>query len=96
MLSSSVRSQPYQKIIRTICYFSDQPSTKDVEKLYSLKKQLETKGFVVQTLRLVSKGKDIQILEENIIDDSIMLGIGTVSFHDARQNRKIFWCGHSQ
>ncbi|SVB65844.1 uncharacterized protein METZ01_LOCUS218698, partial [marine metagenome] len=32
MLSSSVRSQPYQKIIRTICYFSDQPSTKDVEK----------------------------------------------------------------
>ena len=38
MLSSSVRSQPYQKIIRTICYFSDQPSKKDVEKLYSLKR----------------------------------------------------------
>lgn len=91
MLSSSVSSQPYQKIIRTICYFSDQPSTKDIEKLYSLKKQLQTKGFVVQTLRLVSKGKDIQILEENIIDDSIMLGIGTVSFHDASQNRKIFY-----
>jgi len=46
---------------------------------------------VVQTLRLVSKGKDIQILEENIINDSIMLGIGTVSFHDASQNRKIFY-----
>lgn len=91
LLAGLAEAQPYQKYVRTICYFSDRPSIKDINKLNFLKSQLEEQGFTVQTLRLVSKQKSIKALEEAIHDESIILGIGTISFKDALDSRKSFY-----
>ena len=73
----------YQKYIRTICVFSADPSKLDIDKLYSLKNKLEGRGYIVQTLRMVSEKKEIKKFERTISDTSIMLGIGTISFEEA-------------
>ncbi len=81
----------YQKYIRTICVFSADPSKLDIDKLYSLKNKLEGRGYIVQTLRMVSEKKEIKKFERTISDTSIMLGIGTISFEKALDIQQLFY-----
>src|SRR5262245_25345029 len=47
--------EPGNKIIRTICYFTDSPSDRVVERLETLTKKLESKGYAIQTKRICSE-----------------------------------------
>ena len=79
------------KYIRTICVFSADPSRLDIDKLYSLKNKLEQKGYIIQTLRMVTDNKEIKKFERTISDTSIMLGIGTISFEEALTIKQLFY-----
>ena len=67
------------KIIRTICYFSSNPNDKTLKRLDELSESLEVNNFVVQTKRICTNQKNIKKLQEDIVDDSVMLSIGSIS-----------------
>jgi hypothetical protein len=71
------------KIVRTICYFSDAPSQKTVERLDVLAKKLEAKGYAIQTKRICSKHEDIKKLAGQVADKDISLNVGTIGFDSA-------------
>ena len=89
--TQNTKNIEYQKYIRTICVFSADPSKLDIDKLYSLKNKLEGRGYIVQTLRMVSEKKEIKKFERTISDTSIMLGIGTISFEEALTIKQLFY-----
>lgn len=71
------------KIVRTICYFSDNPSEQTIGKLNEVEKTLVRNGFLVQTKRLCSAKKDIRQLESAIKDDAMYLSIGSLNIDEA-------------
>ena len=87
----NTNSYKNQKYIRTICVFSPEPSREEIDKLYNLKSKLEDEGYIIQTLRMVSKDKEIKKIERSILDSSIMLGIGTISFEKAFSIKQSFY-----
>jgi uncharacterized protein (UPF0210 family) len=66
-----------EKIIRTVCAFSDQPSTDTVQR-----RRLIGAGFTVQTKRLCSP-MDIGAFEETVNDSSVLLSIGSLPYEKA-------------
>ena len=71
------------KIIRTICYFTSNPTNKIKEKLDSLSKLFESHGFVIQSTRICSINNGIKELEKKVNNDSITLGVGTLTYEEA-------------
>lgn len=78
------------KIVRTICYFSDNPSEQTVGKLNEVEKTLVRNGFLVQTKRLCSAKKDIRQLESAIKEES-MFSIGSLNVDEAEAKLDDFY-----
>jgi hypothetical protein len=53
-----------KKIIRTICYFTDAPSTEVVAKVHNITKLLEDKDYIIQTKRLCTTHASSTNLQE--------------------------------
>jgi uncharacterized protein (UPF0210 family) len=72
-----------QKIIRSICYFTDAPSAEVTAKLASIAEALEDKGYLIQTKRLCSAVKDIEELADKVGDGADYLSVGTLTYDEA-------------
>ncbi len=66
------------KIVRSICYFTDKPDTGIIEKVDSVAKTLEQKGYLIQTKRICSPNATIKETDR-IFDDDFLLSVGTLS-----------------
>ncbi len=71
------------KIIRTICLFTDNPVIKDVDKIKEISGILNEKGFEVQTTRICSSAKSIKNLKSLYGDGVSYLNVGTLNVKDA-------------
>ncbi len=73
------------KIIRTICYFAENPNSKIIERLNEIEERLSNKGFQIQTKRACIPNMGFQELETKFADNSIFLGTGELSFGDSKK-----------
>ena len=68
------------KIVRTVCYFSDAPSLKSVGKVDEIAGTLTQRGFLVQTKRVCSPAIDKIIeLDSKYANGSYIFGIGSAT-----------------
>lgn len=72
-----------KKIIRTICYFSDESKLELYERLTRLAFRLEQNDFEIQTQRIVLSGMSIADVNEAVRDKSLFIGVGTLSRESA-------------
>jgi hypothetical protein len=84
------------KIVRTVCLFSQNPDKAATDKLNQLAERLIKNGFVVQTKRLCSKNLGINEIESKITDTSIILGLGSLALkqincEDFFSSRRVFF-----
>src|SRR5947207_320732 len=80
-----------QKIVRSVCYFTDSPSAEITTKLANAAKALEGKGYLIQTKRLCSTVKDIDELTEKVGDGANYLSIGTLTYEEAVERLPKFY-----
>ncbi|NTU66845.1 MAG: DUF711 family protein [Candidatus Moranbacteria bacterium] len=73
------------KIIRTICCFSHDPSEETLRRLGEIENVLKDRGFEIQTKRICSNGKTFQDLGQSVKDESILLNIGTIPMDEAKK-----------
>lgn len=67
------------KIVRTVCYFDDNPSPTSIEKVDKIAKVLTEQGFLVQTKRICSPSIERIIeLDSKYASDSYIFGIGSI------------------
>lgn len=78
------------KIVRSICYFTDDPSEKTVERLRVISDVLTKNHFIVQTKRICTSSKDIAKLQKLIPDEHTYLSIGTIKLNDMRNHLHSF------
>lgn len=79
------------KIIRSICHFSENPGTVEISKLDNLEKKFIELGFQVQTKRLCTKSQDILSLEKEFDPEKLYLSIGTLTLEKANKNLPDFF-----
>lgn len=70
-----------QKVIRSICYFTDAPADVTV-KLADSAKVLENKGYLIQTKRVCTSVKDIQKVVSDA-GDADYLSVGALTYEEA-------------
>lgn len=75
------------KIVRSVCYFTDNPSSEITEKLTNIAKTLEDMGYLIQTTRICSAGKNIDAL----VGKADYLSIGTISYDEALEKLPKFY-----
>lgn len=75
-----------QKIIRTICVFSDQASNQEIEKLEKISQLLREKGFSIQTKRICLSDYKTPISDKELLDKDILLGLGEQTFEGLKEN----------
>lgn len=75
------------KIIRSVCYFTDNPSSEIADKLTNIAKILEDKGYLIQTKRMCSAGHDIDALAGK----ADYLSIGTITYDEAIERLPKFY-----
>lgn len=82
------------KIIRTVCYFDKEPSSKSIEKVDKIAKNLIGKGFLVQTKRVCSPSVDKIIkLDSKYASDSYIFGVGSLERNELlRRFNNLFAC----
>ena len=68
-----------EKIIRSICAFTDTPGTAAVSRLHEIAERLTKKGFTVQTQRICSP-VTIKELEAAVMDQSLFMSVGTLTY----------------
>jgi len=79
------------KIVRTICYFTSQPSSETAEKLSRISNLLSKNDYTIQTKRIcVNSDVAIKELREAIKDDSILLSVGSLGFKEAKRQLNDF------
>jgi len=71
------------KIVRSICYFTENPNAETVKELAEITRILEQNGYLVQTRRLCAPVNDITSLVTLVPDGVDYLSIGTISIDDA-------------
>jgi len=79
------------KIVRSICYFTDNPTSKIEKKLYELSEKLRQKDFTLQTLRICCANPNISHLQDRIRDKSIYLSVGTLTLAQAKSQINNFF-----
>lgn len=79
------------KIIRSLCYFTDNPKPNLSDKLEVLADKLTQKGYVIQTKRICISGISIKKIGNLYNDDSILLSVGTLNFSEARKQLRDFY-----
>src|SRR5258708_35449496 len=75
------------KIIRSVCYFTDNPSEEVTSKLADIAKILEDKGYLIQTKRMCSTSHDIDALAGK----ADYLSIGTITYDEAIERLPKFY-----
>jgi uncharacterized protein (UPF0210 family) len=80
-----------QKIIRSICYFTDNPAAEVLEKVDAIAKLLESRGYLIQTKRICSSVKDVDILVEKFSGEIGYLSLGTLSFDETTEHMQKFY-----
>jgi len=83
------------KVIRTICYFTANPSNETVERLYEISDQLVRKGYEIQTKRICSSKIGISELSERVSDDSILLSVGSLGHEKAASQLGDFYSNNN-
>jgi len=67
------------KIIRTICYFDNDPSSESIGRVDEIANNLTGKGFLIQTKRVCSPSIDkILKLDASYANDTYIFGIGSI------------------
>jgi uncharacterized protein (UPF0210 family) len=79
------------KIVRTICYFTANPSDDSTKRLNEIEGVLKDNGFEVQTKRICSAGKTIKELDGAVKDTSVLLNVGTLSLENSQNQLKDFF-----
>ncbi len=72
------------KILRSLCYFTDNPTEVSVKKLNEIEKKLIEQNFFVQTKRICSANKNFKAIADAISDESILLSVGTLSSEELK------------
>lgn len=72
------------KIIRSICYFTSNPSEITSQRLQELREGASSNGYSVQTLRVCSPYKTLVSLEVAVNNPELLLNIGTVDWQHAQ------------
>lgn len=75
-----------EKIIRTICLFTDDIANQDIKKLEKISHLLEKNGFSIQTKRICLSGYKIQINDKELSDKGILLGLGEQALKGLKEN----------
>lgn len=70
------------KIIRTVCHFTDNPNPESLARIEQVVNKLNERGFSIQTKRICAHTK-IKVLDEAILDSSIYCSVGTLSKSEA-------------
>lgn len=78
------------KIIRTICYFTNNLTQQTADKLEQVAQTISEKEFVIQTKRICSP-ISIKDIENRIKDRSILLGVGALDFSRAQEELENFY-----
>jgi len=78
------------KVIRTICYFIEEPDNKVINKLNRIEEILKNKGFEIQTKRICTTNTDCVKLKEKINNNSILLGIGRLNLEETNNRLNDF------
>lgn len=78
------------KIIRTICYFTNNPNDKTVSLLEEISQYLTKKEYTIQTKRICSPIK-FSSISNRIHDQSILLSNGTLSLAEAQTELNDFY-----
>ncbi len=65
------------KIIRTICYFTNSQSQQTLEKIEEIAKKLIQAGYIIQTKRICLSNKNL--LEPTLINNHYLISLGSVS-----------------
>lgn len=72
-----------QKIVRSVCYFTDAPSPEVADKLSQKARALEEKGYLIQTKRVCSNAQDFDALHKQMGDSVNYLSLGSVTYEKA-------------
>jgi len=75
-----------EKVIRTICLFSDQVANHEIEKLEKISQLLQEKGFLIQTKRICLSDYTNPVNDKELLDKSILLGLGEQTFEELEAN----------
>lgn len=75
-----------EKVIRTICLFSDQVSNQEIEKFEKISRLLQEKGFSIQTKRICLSDYKTSISDKELLDKGILLGLGEQTFEGLKEN----------
>jgi uncharacterized protein (UPF0210 family) len=78
------------KIVRTICLFTDKPSHQEPSKIEDILKKLNGCGFTIQTKRICSP-VTITTLDNAIADSSIYCSVGTLSKTESNKQLDDFY-----
>ena len=73
------------KIIRSLCYFTDAPSPEIAKRASGLAARAEAKGYWVQTKRLCAPVGDLTALHDAVGGGVNYLSIGTIPFDQAKE-----------
>ena len=73
-----------EKIIRTICYFTQDPNQAIAERLEVLARMLEHHGCSIQTKRICATNLSMTELEHRMNDQAILKSVGTLKYEDAQ------------
>ena len=79
-----------EKIIRTICLFTDKISDESLGLLDKVSDKLQQHGFIIQTKRICLSDYDAKIDDKKMADSGILLGMGSVSFEELKDNLENF------
>ena len=79
------------KIVRSVCLFTDQPEVSLQERLDSLANLLSAQGFLVQTQRIVSKNASIADLDRIFKGKDLFIGAGSLSREESRKQIEDFY-----
>ncbi len=78
------------RIIRTLCRFEENITPKTIRSLEEDKKLLESKGFIVQTLRVCPARLSLKHAGDLRLNPSVFIGVGTITRRDAEYGLNYF------
>lgn len=78
------------KIIRSVCYFTDKPSSHTTKKIESIIKKLNDKNYIIQTKRICCQNLSIKELDK-LFDKYVYLSVGTLNKSNALQQLNDFF-----
>ncbi|NQU64783.1 MAG: hypothetical protein HQ517_10965, partial [SAR324 cluster bacterium] len=79
-----------EKIVRSICYFTDQPGEKTCERVREIEQTLKNLDYSIQTLRICSGRKTIIDLESKVADETFLLSVGRMNREEAHDSIEDF------